>query len=359
MRTLALIHRWLGGVAGLVLALLGLSGTLLVWRDLLVRVPQARDAVRHDPAGPAQVVDALVRAGRPVDQITFPSDRLGVHQIAFADGGGAYISQAGATVASWHRQSDRPELLLFDIHHRLLLGEAGEWITAIGGLIGLFFLVSGVLLWWRTRHRFRPRLWPKRLSSGAIVHHHRDLGIVAAPLLLVSMLTGVLMLFPAATRVMLAPLGSVVRPLPPSVAAGGVVGPVPGSAPLFREAVRRFPDADLRRLQFPRRRGAPVALRVRQAFEWTPNGRTFLYADPRTMRVIGVADPAAGGAANWIAGTLYPVHAGKVGGTVWKLALTVSGVALMLLGSLAVYGFWRTKWAGRVAGRKRVADRSA
>jgi uncharacterized iron-regulated membrane protein len=36
----------------------------------------------------------------------------------------------------------------------------------------------------------------------------------------------------------------------------------------------------------------------------------------------------------------YPVHAGKVGGLVWRLLLTASGLALVLLGALATWSFW-------------------
>ena len=34
------------------------------------------------------------------------------------------------------------------------------------------------------------------------------------------------------------------------------------------------------------------------------------------------------------------MHAGKVGGFLWHLALTFSGLALVLLGTLATWSFW-------------------
>ncbi|MEG8024209.1 hypothetical protein QP162_06715 [Sphingomonas aurantiaca] len=53
-----------------------------------------------------------------------------------------------------------------------------------------------------------------------------------------------------------------------------------------------FPGAELRRLQMPRKPGTPVVLRLRQSFEWTPNGRTFVYADPATLTILAHDDPA-------------------------------------------------------------------
>ena len=36
----------------------------------------------------------------------------------------------------------------------------------------------------------------------------------------------------------------------------------------------------------------------------------------------------------------FPIHASKVGGWAWRSVLTVSGLSLTLLGSLAVWTFW-------------------
>jgi uncharacterized iron-regulated membrane protein len=349
MHLLALLHRWIGAIGGLLLAVLGLTGTLLVWRDELTFVAHAGYPVRADPASLAKAVAIISSGPQPIDRITFAGDGLGVHQIVFKDGGGAYLSQAGETVARWSASWQRPELWLFDLHHRLLIGDLGEAITGIAGLVGLFFVVTGVLLWWRTRRRFRLRPWPATMKPGAIVHHHRDLGVVAAPLLLVSLVTGVLMVFPALGGGLLADG----RSRPPRVEGRAEQGSR-DLRPLFEAAAAMFPDSEFRRLQWPRKAGTPIALRLRQSFEWTPNGRTFVYADPVTLAIIGRADPATGGAAASIREKLYPIHAAKTGGLAWKLAMSASGVALAMLGSLAVYAFWRTQWNIHRAKRKKV-----
>lgn len=349
MRLLSLLHRWVGAVGGLLLALIGVSGALLVWRNQLTFVPHAGDPVRADPAILARIADRLADGLQPVDRITFAGDGLGVHQLVFADGSGAYISQTGETVARWSTSWQRPELWLFDLHHHLLLGDMGEAITGVAGLVGLIFVATGIILWWRTRNRFRLRLWPASMKSGAIVHHHRDLGVVAAPLLLVSLLTGVLMVFPALGGSWLAETA----PRPPKLATVRTEGGPGDVTPLFRHAATRFPGAEIRRLQWPRKAGQPITLRLRQPFEWTPNGRTFLYADPATLRVVGVADPATRGTAASIREKLYPVHAAKTGGLFWKLAMGLSGIAMALLGSLSVYAFWRTRSNIRQARRRK------
>src|SRR3546814_5963354 len=96
----------------------------------------------------------------------------------------------------------------FYFHHHLFAGDNGEWVIGIAGLCGLFFVISGVILWWRTRGTFRFRLWPKRMSRPAIVMHHRDLGVIVAPLLLISIVTGTMMIFRPFAMAMIAPFGS-------------------------------------------------------------------------------------------------------------------------------------------------------
>jgi uncharacterized iron-regulated membrane protein len=101
-----------------------------------------------------------------------------------------------------------------------------------------------------------------------------------------------------------------------------------------------FPEALPRRLTLPAVPGEPLTLRLKQDFEWTPNGRTYVYIDPVSARIVATNDPADGSTASAIVEKLYPIHSGKVGGTVWKLMLTLCGVALTLLGTLATWSFW-------------------
>ena len=39
MKLLALLHRWAGGIVGLLLAVIGLSGTVLVWEEYWIGLP--------------------------------------------------------------------------------------------------------------------------------------------------------------------------------------------------------------------------------------------------------------------------------------------------------------------------------
>jgi uncharacterized iron-regulated membrane protein len=346
MKFLSILHRWSGGFIGFLLAVLGLSGTLLVWKDSWIGVPGAHDRLVDNVAVAGRIADQAVAAG--ATRITFAGEELGLHQVGLKGGAGSYVNQAGETVAGWSSQWQRPELWIFDLHHHLFFGETGELAAGIAGFFGLAFVITGSILWWRSRRTFEFRLWPRRFQPGPIIRHHRDLGIILAPLLLVSFVTGVGQLFPTVTGAVLAPFGRIERGnKPPEVEAAP--GPVAASR-MIAEAKARFPHAELRRLTGPREAGGAWSVRMRQPFEWTPHGRTTLWFDG-SGRLERVDDPASGSRASAIQGTLYPIHSGKVAGWLGKLAMTLSGIGLTLLGAMAMWSFWWRKLIHRQSRR--------
>lgn len=347
MKLLSSIHRWAGGFIGLLLAVLGLSGALLVWEGSWVRLPGASDPVAENLSSIVAISERAAAAGA-LSRITFAGPETALHHIVFRDGSGAYARQDGAIVERWHDEMERPEWWLFDLHHHLFAGETGETITGIAGLAGIAFVVTGLILWWRSRRRFSLRLLPSSMKPGPIVQHHRDLGAIAAPLLLLSLLTGVSMLFPSVPDMLLGP--------PPQ--AVDATSPDRGDASAIESALAqskaRFPGAALRRISLPAEPGAPISVRLKQQFEWTPNGRTQLTFDGRSGRLLTIEDPALGSTGNLVRDSFYPVHSAKVGGVGMKLLMTFSGLALGLLGVLATYSFWFRR-ARRRDGPQRTA----
>lgn len=342
MKLLTILHRWAGGLVGLFLALLGFSGAILVWEGEWIGLPASDEVVRVDVGEMAKAIEIAASQSAELSRITFASEEVGLHQAIYTDGSGAYLSQSGEVVDSWASSWGRPELWLFDLHHHLFAGETGKLATGLLGLAGIFFTLSGLILWWSTRRTFAFRLWPSRMTRSSIVRQHRDLGVVVAPLLLLSFATGAAMVFPAQTETLLAPWSGLSEP-EKVLSEPNSEGPLPHWESVLEEAVQRFPNAELRRLQFPSAPGEPLVLRMRQAFEWTPNGLTYLRFSPIDARLLEVENPARSAAAQTLQEKFYPLHAGKVGGWAWKFALTLSGLALGLLGSLAVFSFWLRK----------------
>lgn len=342
MKWLDFFHRWTGGLLGLVLAILGLTGAILVHKEEWISLPHAEDALVTDGAQVSDVAGTLL-ANPEAQGIIFASDRLGLHQVRTGKGAGFYTDQAGQEVTRWASQWERPELWLFDLHHHLFTGDAGEWVIAAAGIAAMFFVLSGSILWWRTRKTFKFRLLPKRMSRPAIVMHHRDLGVVMAPLLFLSALTGTMMVAKPVAALVVAPFSSpkeVEATLkPPKVKGGELAKDFDWKAAVLT-AHQRFPDAKIRILSKPRKPGDLVMIRMKREAEWLPNGRSALYFDGATGRLVEARDALAMPTGAQVFNMAYPVHAAKVGGLGYRVVMTLSGLAMTLLGSLAVWSFW-------------------
>jgi uncharacterized iron-regulated membrane protein len=338
MKTLSFLHRWSGGLIGLLLAILGLSGTILIWEHSWISVPGARDPLVENVQAIGQIAEREAAAG--ATRITFAGDDFGLHQVGREVGAGSYLNQHGEIVATWSSQWQRPELWIFDLHHHLFTGETGETVAGVAGIFGLLFVISGIFLWLRGRAKWRPRLLPKTFQPGPIASHHRDIGILVAPLLLLTFLTGTGMVFRPFAGVVLSPFGKLEgRSRAPEVA------PVPGPAPvaaMLAEAHARFPQAVLRRLMVPGQPGQAWLITMRQPSEWSANGRTRLAFDG-AGKLVKVDDPAKGSQAAAIFEKFLPLHSASVGGFAWKLVMTLSGLGLTILGAFACLSFWIRK----------------
>lgn len=367
MRTLRLLHRWAGGLIGLLLALLGLSGALLVHKSAFLRatVPHAADAQRQDTASLAAATSRIFAlTDRPRSIVLATADQ-GLHKLSYnADQQAAYADQDGRIVLAWTSNWARPEVWLFDFHHHLLAGDAGQIAGGVAGLAGLGFVVTGLILWWPTRRMFHLRAWPRTMKRASIVHHHRDLGMLLAPLLILSLTTGATMnlkWFSQALRApFTAPAVMAEASAPPKIKGGDWAGDLDW-AKVIGAAQARYPGAEVRVITLPAKPGGLISIRLRQQAEWLPNGRTMAWFDPADGRMVATRDAQSLPLGSRITNLDFPLHAAKVGGLPYRLLMTLSGLALALLGTLAVVTFWgnpsgapKRRNAGRAA-RKALA----
>lgn len=344
MKVIDLLHRWTGGLVGLFLAILGLTGTILVYKDYWIAAPHARDAqIQEIDAVAAAITRITSEAETPVRSILLAKRDFGLHLVRYAGEAGAYADQAGNIVATWNSKWDRVEVWMFDLHHYFFLGEPGEIFGGVLSVIGLGFIVTGAVLWWSRRKFFSWRPWPKRMSRPAIMHNHRDLGLIWSPMLAISFFTAMMLTLPLLPDAILAPwnkgqtIGEALAP--PAVKGGVAVGPINFRA-LLTEARKRFPGTEFRIIALPAEPGDLISLRTRQQAEWLPNGRTTFWFDPADGRVVEARDAFALSPGMRFFNKTYPLHAATVGGRTFKLLTALMGLVLTVLGTLAVWTFW-------------------
>jgi uncharacterized iron-regulated membrane protein len=203
-RALVRVHLWLGLGLGAYVVVMSVTGSAVVLRPqfhswLVPRsVPvvgerladRALDDAVH-AAYPAHEVQS-VRVPRQLEMPVFvklqkdgvESERL-FDPYAALDLGLAYPPVLHAV--EW----------LVDLHDNLLAGRAGRVANGIGALFFVALLLTGAVLWWPGKDRWRHSLWPGGPSTPRFARRlHNALGAWALALLLVWGVTAVYFAFP-------------------------------------------------------------------------------------------------------------------------------------------------------------------
>lgn len=329
MRLLRTLHAWAGAALCLLIAVIALSGAVLTYKPAWLRATVA------GASAPAVVeperLAAVVRGAEAgfgvasIGSITFASDEIGLHQVYVRRGGGGYVDHTGRSVQRW---GDRERFVdwLFELHRGLLADDVGDKIVGWIGIVLAVMTVTGLVLWWPARRSFAFKLAPGGGRAGWL-RAHRDVGVLTAPFIVVLALTGAALDLPDVSRPL---VGAVQAPAPKTAGEGAV-----NWAVALRNAQVAFPDARVRMAVFPAKAGAPASVRLQQAGEWHANGRTIVYLDPPTGRVLGALDAQAASTGHRLFNVFWPIHAAKVGGPLWQLVVFLSGLGLT---ALSLYG---------------------
>lgn len=331
------IHGWAGAVLAALLFLLSATGTLLVFKDDYLRatMPEARAAVDLSPAALSQVTVKAEQALGPNDlrALVFATDDLGLHKAYLRNGRSAYLNQTGEVIARWD-ENGRVEDWLFDLHHRLLLGDWGLYLSGVAGLAGSLLILTGLYAVWPMRLGLRRGLKITASSRTQLRSLHRNLGVFSAVPILLLLLTGAAMVWSAQTRAFFDQWGAP-EPLPVmTVSPDPVMAPIDWAAG-FTGASRAFPDAVPRMAIWPGGAG-PASLRLKQPGEWHPNGRTrYVFIDALAQS----EDALSLGAGREAFNAIYPLHAGKTGSGIYKLLTALFGLALTALSFLGLISF--------------------
>ncbi|WP_431270713.1 PepSY domain-containing protein [Dankookia sp. P2] len=175
-RALLLAHRWVGLALGLVLALLGATGSILSWQreiDAALHPALFRPSGPPDPALSYAAIQRLAEAGgHQVGSIRPPDAVWPVWVVAPPRGarGALTATLDPATGALLGERDARAGFIAVtrELHDTLLLRDFGGR-QAVGwlGVLTLGFCLSGIWLWWPARRRPRPGAGDAAPAAGA------------------------------------------------------------------------------------------------------------------------------------------------------------------------------------------------
>ena len=139
------LHKYAGLIAGLLLALTGVTGSLLVFHDTLDEwlTPQLRTAPAADPASLSAVLAAAEaelpgKAARRLEPSPGPGRP---HTVRFNGPEGApgplqvSVSPADAEVLAVRQWGAYPTSWVYRLHYTLLAGTTGKYVAGVLGLV--------------------------------------------------------------------------------------------------------------------------------------------------------------------------------------------------------------------------------
>ena len=364
-RVLFQVHLWLGIFLSVYVALIGLSGSILVFEDEL-RTHSTRD-LHADLAhlvGPGSILSAAAKQypGEPITYLMGPSQTTPAYTL--------YLQTARngtrtvlADASDGHLLTLRPRLfvdVVHDFHVYLLLGQTGFVLNCLAGIGLLVVALTGLALWWPGL-----RLWLRGFrihlhGSWKRINYdtHSVVGIFT--LIIVSWwgLTAVDFLWPEQTAAVVSsifPVRGMQEPTLPRTQSSGSSAARTSLSPARVVAIA----SEARAL-------APQGFLSGLALPPDTSGNIIAYVDARapgdfSHRTIYTFDAASGQllttwhygqnstVGDWILWLVYPLHFGTLWGMPVKIAYFLLGLSLPVLALTGLLMYWNRylskRWA--------------
>lgn len=380
-RVLHTVHLWIGVTLGIPFAVLGATGSILVFEHEIAEM-FGEDAELRLTAGEPQAVSRIIDAARakaPQGAVptfyTLPTGENEPAIVRFVRPGRNAPGPGGASAVRIDPVSlatfDAPERSsiqqwirqIFQLHANFFAGRDGrKWVGWFG--VGMCFLgVSGLVMWWPRPGRWRQALSVSPNARGVRLNRelHGAFGFWGLAVFMVISFSGVYIVFPQTTgelvrtafpgRDLRAEVASLrVQPL-----AGG---PAMDVDEIVEFARREVPGLELRMVNLPTRPEQPY----RVAFELpgtTPGHGVPMVAvlvDPWARAVLTVQDPRRFTIGESITVWQRALHGGYGFGWTWKILTFLSGL-LPVLFAITGIAMWWTRRRRRKA-QAATAERS-
>jgi uncharacterized iron-regulated membrane protein len=356
-RVIFQIHLYIGLLIGALITLAGLTGSLLVFGqevDEALNPNLLRVSPQGEPVSIQLVIDT-VRQNYPEHNLTrikLPRDLKYPYEVwlNFGERMKVYIDPYTNQILGSRINSNSIKEFLHALHTEMLTGEIGKTVIGINAILLLLLIITGVIVWWPGRKHLRRGLTIRRGANWKRINHdiHNVFGIFAMPLLLLSAITGIYLIFHAPFERVVAWLtGSPPRPAPPRVASHNGEGFLPLDR-IVKNADAALPEVKTTWVMLPSSPTAPIIVRKKLPAEMHPEGRSFVHLDPCTGEVLLIEDAHQAPPGTRIINTLYPLHTGVAGGLFTRVLQFICGLVPAVL---YLSGF--IKWWNRIVAKKR------
>ncbi|MGV1684390.1 PepSY-associated TM helix domain-containing protein [Sphingopyxis sp. NJF-3] len=358
-QALLTIHRWLGLALALLLVIQGGTGIAMVFRDEIEPVvhPELRVASASERLSMQHMFDT-VQAAHPDASITraeIPqsADQAVLFKLKRRADQAPILTAIDPYRGGIVRDGDLsawPVEWLFVVHEQLLAGPVGEYVIGFEGIVLFVMSATGLWFWWPGRKRFKSGFRVAWRGNTDLRWRtlHRAAGAAAGPILLVTALTGVLMVWKEPLRDL---IGAAGKPTPAVAEQAG--RPLAPLDDLVARARVDFGGTPLRQIRFSSG-GRVVAVYLDSDRSIRPDGTAQYYFNGYDGALLATYIAGEQSTPSELIDWIYTVHTGLWGGWFGRLLLLAGGVVLV---GLALTGPWL--WYSRRLRRKPSRARPA
>ncbi|WP_275671598.1 PepSY-associated TM helix domain-containing protein [Pseudaquidulcibacter saccharophilus] len=337
----AKIHAICGLLVSLMLVLMALTGIFLVFRNeyIMLSLGQGVFAPKDiQPLNGLMNILPHLELGK-IKSIMLPDNSLPLFKIIYGENI-LYYDLSGVLLDN-QPISSRFDEIVFKLHHYLLLGEKGEVFIGITGLLLLFMTLSGLYLILPVLKSFEFKFLPKTSKRRDIIAHHRNLGLIFAPMLVIIAISGSAMIFSDSAKSI---LGAITFSKPLKLPKAKIE-PSLITADTIKNAINlanhEFPNGEIRIISLPKKPDEPINIRIRQNGEWHGNGRTFISFSPAKNQIIAIYEALKLDRATTVYNGFYPLHSSRGIGLWYKIIVALTGMALLMLGLFSAFSYGR------------------
>jgi len=364
------IHLYLALICGFFFALLGLSGSISVYREELDGLLNPR-LVIEQPQGSYQSLDKIMSAVKTAHPQRYGSWTLEMPQSPYGMMTAWYekpretyfelyaplmvsVNPYTAEVVASRFWGQTITTWIADCHTQLQFGNLGWQTVGVLGVMLVISVVTGLTLWWPGWRGIGQAL-KINVNAGVMqlnFDSHRLLGLLAAPALLLLASTGVLLSYPGILESLAGASGM----------AHGETGreivstAIPNNHPTSLEAAEfvargAFPKSVLRRVTTPAGDTGIYRINLRQPDEINQRHPfTTVWIDRWSGQTREVRNPASFSSGQTVATWIWPLHTGEALGSKGRLAWFIAGQSLFLL-----YVTGMVRWLSRIG---KINDRA-
>ncbi|MEH2466271.1 PepSY-associated TM helix domain-containing protein [Nostoc sp.] len=356
------LHQYIGFFVGLLLIVIGLTGSLLVFELDFDRFMIAQQYGHITPqqvqvVSPEDVVN-IIQAGRS-DQKLY---RLGLPNSPSSP----YVGGLPSTNGQWIEVFVNPYTgkimgertgktlisMLFDLHTSIMAGEIGTVIVGIAAFFMCMLTITGLILWpgWRkfiAGFKIKLDAHPQRANFDI----HKVTGIIAMVFLFFTGFTGFCWNFGGFTE----PIIYAVTFTPKQSEL--VSKPIPGKSILglteqLKIANAALPGAVTKSINFPDKPEDPLQISMKLPQEISDHGDSNVYLDQYSGKVLRVDNAFKLPLGSRVLNSFHYLHFGTFGGLPTRILYVFVGLAPLVLFLTGFMMSWYRYWTKRQTKKK-------